>query len=204
MAPYSTQWRVQGVEPSVPETSAGSGTLETGTPNVARYAVDPSAVGVGTYTYYVRITDAVTTTSSARGTVIIANYPSFSQPLQSTTLPEKQDLAWSVGVTGGVAPLTYRWQKRVDDGTKALVWQDLSDGGAVSGTETATLVIENVTYDDAGTYRVLVTDGLDTGIQSQADLVITQALPVTGGLGLAALSLLTALAGATALRRKRR
>ena len=49
----------------------------------------------------------------------------------------------------GVAPLGYLWQK---DGSP------LADGGNISGTATASLVLTNVQSPDAGAYRVVVTN----------------------------------------------
>ncbi len=202
-APYSTDWRLRGLDPTTPETSAGSGSLDTGTPNTASIMVNPGMLGVGRYEYLVAITDQVTTTRSDPAMVDIAEYPAFNPPLTDASVPENRRLRWSVDVTGGLAPITYQWQYLTDDGAATPVWQDLSDGGTISGATTDTLEISKVSFDDAGMYRVVVNDGLGAEITSEASLTVTQALPVAGGLGLAVLATLSALGGAAALRRKR-
>ena len=193
---YQTEWRRVGVSPAGPDMSAGAGILITGTPNTASLTVTPSAVGVGVYNYRVAITDQVDTQTSANARVEIAVMPSFSKPLVDSQAPLGGSFTWSVIVDGGVQPLDYEWEHQVDDGNKALVWLSLPGNGP-------SYTINPVTEADAGLYRVTVTDDLGTTIQSQATLSLGAALPLAGGLGLAALAALSALGGAMAIRRRK-
>ena len=63
----------------------------------------------------------------------------------------------------GRGTLTYQWRK---DGVP------LSDGGTISGSQTATLTIDPVAFDDAGTYDVLVTDACDSVASNAATLSV--------------------------------
>ena len=64
---------------------------------------------------------------------------------------------------GGFPPFTYQWRK---DGVP------LSDGGSISGSQTATLTIDPVSFDDAGSYDVIVTDDCGTVTSSAAALSV--------------------------------
>ena len=64
---------------------------------------------------------------------------------------------------GGFPPFTYQWRK---DGVP------LSDGGSVTGSQTATLTIDPVSFDDAGSYDVVVTDDCGTITSSAAALSV--------------------------------
>jgi hypothetical protein len=78
--------------------------------------------------------------------------------------------ALSVAVSGRT-PLTYQWRKG---------GVPLSDGGAVSGSKTGVLRIDPVSFDDAGSYDVLVTDSCgSTGSNSAALSVEFADVPVS-------------------------
>src|SRR5207248_1827338 len=79
--------------------------------------------------------------------------PNITRQPADVTVSEGHAASFSVSVTG--ASLTYRWQKF--DGS---AWQDLTDGGDVSGATTANLSIANAAADDAGQYRVVVSNSL--------------------------------------------
>jgi len=57
-------------------------------------------------------------------------------------------------LAGGRKSMTYQWQKVAGDRTK-----DLSDNDRISGSTTNTLCIAGLTPEDAGHYRVIVSDG---------------------------------------------
>ena len=61
----------------------------------------------------------------------------------------------------GLGALAYQWRK---DGVP------LTDGGTISGSQTATLTIDPVSFDDAGAYDVLVTDACDSVASNAATL----------------------------------
>jgi hypothetical protein len=59
-------------------------------------------------------------------------------------------------VTGSPAP-TSRWQKQVGPN-----FVNLTDGGAISGSQTTTLTINPAVFSDAGTYRIFATNTVAT------------------------------------------
>ncbi len=63
----------------------------------------------------------------------------------------------------GYGPVGYQWRK---DGAP------LSDGGAISGSTTATLTIDPVSFADAGSYDVLVTDSCSSTASNTAALSV--------------------------------
>jgi hypothetical protein len=191
---YQTDWRREGLSPASPEISVGAGDLIVASPNTTQLTVDPGLVGAGVFNYRVNITDQVQTTSSDTARVEIAALPSFSQPLVNSTAREGDDFTWTVVVSGGVQPLDYQWERDVD-GAKAFA--------PIAGSGPS-ITLTNVQIADEGVYQVTVTDAAFADpIQSQATLTIGDALPMTGGLGLAALAALSALGGAMAIRRRR-
>ena len=64
---------------------------------------------------------------------------------------------------GGFGPLTYQWRK---DGV------DVSDGGPVSGATTESLTVGPVSFDDAGSYDVIVTDACGSITSNAATLSV--------------------------------
>ncbi|MDB6112097.1 MAG: Immunoglobulin I-set domain protein [Pedosphaera sp.] len=64
---------------------------------------------------------------------------------------------------GGRVPFTYRWRKN---------GIDLSDGGKISGSTTATLTVSNVTAADVAAYSLAVTNPTGVAISSSAALTI--------------------------------
>jgi len=69
----------------------------------------------------------------------------LQQPL-SQSLPPGQNIVLSVSVAGS-SPLSYQWRKG---------YQDLTDGGNISGATTNTLTISHATYTDTDVYDVVV------------------------------------------------
>ena len=121
--------------------------------------------------------------------------PSVSAPSNLTVCPNGPAV-FSVTATG-TAPLTYQWRKN---------GFDLTEGGAVSGSRTATLTINPTTGSDAGSYDVAVFDAFGQNVTSAAAVLsfgpggtTTIAAPAStcpGAAGLIA-SVPTAGAGAT-------
>ena len=86
---------------------------------------------------------------SSNNTVLVSGPPTIISAPSSQTNSAGTRAVFSVGA-GGAWPLSYRWYR---NGTNAL-----SDGGKVSGTATATLMISNVLGGDAGSFVVVVTN----------------------------------------------
>ena len=78
-------------------------------------------------------------------------------------------------VANGEAPLGYQWYW---NGTNVL-----SDGGKVSGAQSATLVISNVLVGDAGSFTVVVTNALGSATSAPpAILTVTLSITADGAL----------------------
>jgi hypothetical protein len=91
---------------------------------------------------------------------VIADQPSSRTNNMGTTA------LFSVTATG-TEPLTYLWQKN---------GSALSDGGKVSGATTATLTLNNVSTNEAGSYSVVVTNVAGSVTSSNAVLTVTPVL----------------------------
>jgi hypothetical protein len=76
---------------------------------------------------------------------------------------------FTVAASGGGA-LTYQWQK---DGI------DLGNGGDVSGADTSTLQLANISGDDTGNYRCIVSGGCATATSNEAALTLRNATVIT-------------------------
>jgi uncharacterized repeat protein (TIGR03803 family) len=98
---------------------------------------------------------------------------SITSAPEITSQPTDQDVAagseaqFNVAVFGA-SPLTYQWQ---------LNGGNLTDNGRVSGSTGRILTVKNVTTNDAGTYTVVVSNGLGSVTSSGAALIV-QAAPV--------------------------
>ncbi|HEX4441440.1 MAG TPA: FG-GAP-like repeat-containing protein [Thermoanaerobaculia bacterium] len=66
-------------------------------------------------------------------------------------------------LASGYGSLSYQWRK---GGTP------LSDGGSISGSQTATLTIDPVAFDDAGSYDVIVTDSCTSSTSQTVTLSV--------------------------------
>lgn len=88
--------------------------------------------------------------------------PEFKMALPEQVVAlQSSDLVLSVDArSGGPSALTYRWQK---DGV------DIEDGGRISGVNTATLTVSEVTSSDAGPYSVIVSN--DMGVITSETVV---------------------------------
>ncbi|MBI1319773.1 MAG: hypothetical protein GC168_12610 [Candidatus Hydrogenedens sp.] len=102
----------------------------------------------------------------------------------------------SVEVAGNVGVPVYTWYFEQAAGTKAF--------GVISGATTNTLDFTPFVSEDAGLYYVTVLDPFSGALLTSRTIEIAESagVPVGGALGLAALSLATALGGAASLRRR--
>lgn len=167
--------------------------------SVLNVTVDPAALGVGLYQYFVEVTDEIGTTPSERADVTIANHMSIADDIEDAEVIIGSSHSMSIVVDGGLGTLGYQWYK--DDGAKVM--QPLSDGGNISGSGAATLTIDPFNAEDAGDYQVIVSDNYESIPSSVATLTASAGVPAAGALGLAVLSALSALGGAMALRRRK-
>jgi len=106
-------------------------------------------------------------TSSVASLVVVAPPVIASQP-QSLIVTNGSPASFSVSVSG-TGPLVYQWQK---DQT------NLADGGDLSGSATASLVLNSTTTNDAGGYMVIISSAWGSVTSSVATLTIVIPPPV--------------------------
>lgn len=82
---------------------------------------------------------------------------------------EGDDVNWHVGIGGGKAPITYKWQFKAN--TAGAVFVDISSSVNPSAA-TASLVNHAVTAESAGTYKVIATDANGTTAESESILAV--------------------------------
>lgn len=99
-----------------------------------------------------------------------SNAPTISEPPQDATVSAGLDATFTVSATG--QDLTFQWQHF--DGSD---WVDLADDSHTSGTTTDTLTIHDVQNADAGEYRVVVANSIDTEESLFAVLTVTPNQP---------------------------
>jgi len=85
----------------------------------------------------------------------------ITQPISQTILPGATATFTVTAV--GHAPLSYQWRENS---------VDLSDGGNISGSTTATLTVSNVSTASAGRYSVIVSNSLQALASSNAVLTV--------------------------------
>lgn len=112
--------------------------------------------------------DAATPTNAVGSiTVLFTPGPSFLQQPASLSLYPSQTAVFTASA-GGTPPLGYRWYSNN---------VALTDGGAVSGSTTPTLTIENVVPADAASYTLMVTNALAGDTSDVATLTVLPTLP---------------------------
>ncbi|MCX5697980.1 MAG: immunoglobulin domain-containing protein, partial [Candidatus Omnitrophica bacterium] len=114
-------------------------------------------------------------TNSAGSAVSVLASLTVSQPSAITTQPSSQTVILGKNVTfsisaSGTAPLIYQWKK----GSSSL-----TNGGRVSGTNTAILTIATVAATDAGSYSCLVTNSAGKATSVGATLTVNQPPAIT-------------------------
>lgn len=145
-SPFTYQWRFNG--------AAISGA--TNNPLVLANVVPTNA---GSYT--VLVTNATGTANSATSAAAILT---VTQPPVITTAPADQSaplggsVVFSV-VASGASPLSYQWSK---------------DGRAITAANNAILSLTNLTYNDAGSYSVAVSNGAGTTTSRTVTLIVSQ------------------------------
>ncbi|HLH56017.1 MAG TPA: hypothetical protein VKY92_20610, partial [Verrucomicrobiae bacterium] len=119
-------------------------------------------------------------TNNFTGTVAIFAVSANPGPLEPIFLTQATSITTNAGgnvqfaasATADV-PVSYQWQK----GTNG-VFVNLTDGGNVSGSTTATLQLSNVGDADEATYRLVATDSAGTSTSSAATLTVLSTLGV--------------------------
>ena len=181
-------------------TIVNSGALEAGM-NTIELVVDPTALSPGTYMYHAELNDVEQVHISGNARVRIADHITITGNIYDAHVIIGEDYVMSLAVAGGIGELHYQWQKQ----TSGKAWENLTDGGNISGTNTNTLSFTPFEEDDGGQYRCVITDEFTDMIFSNvATLTAESGIPVTGVFGLGVITALTALAGAFTLRRRQK
>jgi len=147
----SYQWRLNG------ENIAGATTSSWTVTN---------AQGADAGSYTVVVANGAGPTVSAQAVLLVAPVISL-QPVSRTNV-----VGSTVNFTvsaAGQTPVSYRWKRN---------GVDLSDGGSISGAQSATLTLTGISPADAGTYSVVVTNTVGTATSADAILTVTQPLPL--------------------------
>ena len=144
--PLGYQWRKDGIALTNSSRIFGA--------NLATLSVS-SVVQGDTGSYSVRITNSYGSITSSVALLTVNDPVITTQPL-TQVLPAGTNAVFQV-VAAGAPPVTYQWYK--DGGT-------LSNGGNISGANTTTLTVSNISYSDVGSYWVRVMNGAGHGVFS--------------------------------------
>ena len=118
--------------------------------------------------YSALITNRFGSVTSAVAILTVILPPSIAAQPQSRTNNVGTDASFSVTATGS-APLSYQWLK---DGVV------LHDGGAISGATSSSLTVSGVITNDAGGYRVVVTNVAGAATSAIASLSVSLSQPI--------------------------
>lgn len=147
----------------------GSGAALLSSTTIENPTFDDKTPGAYTLTY--KVTDSKGCTVSDNTSVTVNAAISITAQPSPQTVCAGSNVSFSVAATGG-GTLSYQWQK---DGT------NLTDGGSISNSKTATLAVSNVSSADAGKYTCLVstTTSCPSVTSSQAQLTVNPATAIT-------------------------
>jgi outer membrane protein assembly factor BamB/alpha-tubulin suppressor-like RCC1 family protein len=151
-APLAHQWRFNN-------TSLASAT------GTSLMLTSVQFTNAGDYTVVVTNAFGSVTSAVATLTVLSGDPPSITKEPQSQTLSVGEFADFWVAATG-TTPLRYRWEKN---------GIPLTDGGNVYGTGGEWLEVLNVQTNDAGNYRVVITNAFGSVTSAVATLTVTQA-----------------------------
>ncbi len=156
-APFSYQWRKDGV-PVVGNPSAGSATLNL---------TNVQAIDGGTYDVIVSNGINPSATSAVASLTVNPAAPMLTTQPVSQIVTEGDIVSLSVAAYG-TNPITYQWQR---NGVNVV------DGAGISGSTSATLTFSPITPPAAGTYTVVVSNGVGSPIASTAAVLTVNRLP---------------------------
>jgi uncharacterized repeat protein (TIGR01451 family) len=117
--------------------------------------------------YRIVVSNACGEATSNAATLTVNTAPSITQHPQSQTVCAGSSVSFSVGASG-TAPLSYQWQKLINGN-----WTN------ISGATSSTYSIDPVTTDDAGSYRVVVSNACGEATSNAATLTVNTAPSIT-------------------------
>jgi hypothetical protein len=146
--------------------SPSSGTLGLHATNLVTVSLNnvASNLTAGTYTATLFFTNVGSGGSQTRQFALLGQAvpPIIALQPQSLTLPPGSNATFSVTALGS-PPLLYQWQKNSTN---------LSNGGKISGVNTNTLRVNNISAAEVGNYWVIVSDFAGAVTSSVATLVL--------------------------------
>lgn len=120
-------------------------------------------------TFQLTVTDPLGLTDTCVTAISIECIPTTitQQPVGQEVCPG--DAATFTVAADSISDLTYQWQQRVAGGVD---WNNLTNGGGISGADTPTLAVASVDTTDAGDYRCVVTSPCGIVTSSEAALSV--------------------------------
>jgi trimeric autotransporter adhesin len=123
----------------------------------------------GLLTFQLAVTDPIGQTDTCVTTISIQCVPTTitEQPANEEVCPG--DAATFTVAADSISELTYQWQQRAAGGGD---WNNLTNGGGISGVDTPTLALASIDANDAGDYRCVVTSPCGVVTSSEAALSV--------------------------------
>lgn len=156
-APFTYQWRKNGA------AMFGNATAATASLVLTNVQADDAA------SYDVLVSNGVnpSATSAAATLTVNAAAPTVVTAPAAQTVTEGDTVVFKVVATG-TTPFAYQWQR---NGVA------LADTATITGSNTATLTLTTVTPSQAGTYTVIVSNGVGSPVTTTGALLTVNRLP---------------------------
>ena len=158
--PLTYHWLRNGV--ALTDGVSGTGTTYANS-QTATLSISTAHYGDSGAVYSCAVTNARGYGTLSTGATLTLNDPGIISPPANATNNYGTTASFSV-TAGGTAPFTYRWTF----GGTPLANGTQTDSAFVSGADTANLTITNVSYQDAGSYAVIVTNASHATVTSPA------------------------------------
>jgi hypothetical protein len=113
--------------------------------------------------YYVLVTNGLGNSVTSAVATLSVTDPAVTQQPVNQSVNYSSNVTFSV-TAAGTGPFFYQWHK--------LGFGDMTDGGNISGSLSSALSLSAVSYLDAGTYYVTVSNSLSTADSSNAVLTV--------------------------------
>lgn len=164
--PLTYQWQRNGQ--NLTDGTSGTGTVYSGS-QTATLSLSSVSFGDNQAVYDCVVSNAAGVFTVSAGATLTVNDPVVSSQPANQVTNYLGTASFSV-TAAGTGPFTYQWQfKGVDLSNGSSI---SGSGATVNGATSAMLQLNNVTYLDAGSYTVVVTDPNGSTTSSAATLVV--------------------------------